>query len=325
MSADNDCILRVKNLMKEFPVQTGYFFAKKHGTIKAVDNVCLDVIKGETFGLVGESGCGKTTMGRIIAGLISPDSGKIIFEGKEIQDVKGESRRTLRRKIQIIFQDPLSSLNPRMSILDIVSEPLRIHNIVPKSKLKEEVIKKLEDVGLNATFLNRFPHQLSGGQRQRVLIARSLSLSPSFIVADEPVSALDVSIQAQIINMLESLREKIGFSCLFISHNLAVVRNISRRVAVMYLGRIVEIGPTGSIYRKPLHPYTKGLLESVPDITGSGKLSIIPGEPPDPLNIPPGCPFHPRCDNSLGICKESKPPLEEKSEGRFVACHNILD
>ncbi len=325
MIVNNDCILRVNNLVKEFPVQTGYFFARKHGVIRAVDNVSFHIMKGETFGLVGESGCGKTTMGRIIARLIQPDSGKIIFEGNEIQNIKGESLRKLRRKIQIIFQDPLSSLNPRMSICEIVSEPLRIHNIVPKSKLKEETVKRLEEVGLNSTFLNRFPHQLSGGQRQRVLIARSLSLSPSFIVADEPVSALDVSIQAQIINMLEDLREKIGFSCLFISHDLAVVRNISRRVAVMYFGRIVEIGPTDSIFKKPLHPYTGGLLESVPDVSAKRELGVIPGEPPDPLNIPPGCPFCPRCENSTAICKKSMPPIEEKIEGRFVACHNILD
>lgn len=325
MKANNNCILRVNNLVKEFPVRMGYFFARKHGVIRAVDNVGFHIMKGETFGLVGESGCGKTTTGRIIARLIPPDSGTIIFEGNEIQDMKGLSLRKLRRRIQIIFQDPLSSLNPRMSIYEIVSEPLRIHNIIPKSKLKEETVKRLEDVGLNSTFLNRFPHQLSGGQRQRVLIARSLSLSPSFIVADEPVSALDVSIQAQILNMLENLREKIGFSCLFISHDLAVVRNISRRVAVMYLGRIVEIGPTDSIFKKPLHPYTRGLLESVPDIRAKRKLGIIPGEPPDPLNIPSGCPFHPRCENSTAICKKSMPLIEEKIKERFVACHNILN
>lgn len=318
---NNENILEVHSLLKTFHIKTGFVFARKHGIINAVDNVSFFVKPGETLGLVGESGCGKTTTGRIITGLISADGGSVKFRGEEILGRKGSNLRKIRRKIQIVFQDPLSSLNPRMSIFEIIAEPLEVHKIVEKSQLRDKVISCLEDVGLDKSFIDRFPHQLSGGQRQRISIARALSLSPEFLVADEPVSALDVSIQAQIINMLEDLRNKLKFSCLFISHDLAVVKNISQRTAVMYMGKIVETGVTDELFKSPLHPYTVGLIESVPDINTPGKYRIIPGDIPDPLNLPPGCPFQPRCPIAKDICKEQVPQPEDKGEGRIVACH----
>ena len=314
-------ILEVKNLKKSFPVQTGYIFARKHGYIKAVDDISFYIKEGETLGLVGESGCGKTTAGRIITRLLDSDSGSVKFRGEEILTKKGKSLRNLRKKIQIVFQDPLSSLNPRMSIHEIVAEPLEVHSAAKKKEIRGKVISCLEEVGLTKGFADRFPHQLSGGQRQRVSIARALALSPEFLVADEPVSALDVSIQAQIINMLEDLRNKHKFSCLFISHDLAVVKNISQRTAVMYMGKIVETGPAKELFRDPVHPYTAGLIESVPDIRKPGEFHVIPGEIPDPLNPPRGCPFEPRCPIAKKICRESPPPLEEKAVGRLAACY----
>ena len=321
MNLNNENILEVSNLLKTFQIKTGFFFAQKHGTINAVNKISFFVKPGETLGLVGESGCGKTTTGRIITGLISADGGSVKFRGEEVLGKKGAELRKLRKKIQIVFQDPLSSLNPRMSIFEIVSEPLEVHKIVDKKQLRDKVISCLEEVGLDKSFADRFPHQLSGGQRQRVSIARALSLSPEFLVADEPVSALDVSIQAQIINMLEDLRNKLKFSCLFISHDLAVVKNISQRTAVMYMGKIVEMGITQDLFKDPLHPYTIGLIQSVPDINTPGKYKIIPGDIPDPLNLPPGCPFQPRCPIAKDICKEQPPLPEDKGNGRIVACH----
>lgn len=321
MNIKNDNILEVNNLLKTFHIKTGFIFAQKHGTINAVDNINFFVKQGETLGLVGESGCGKTTAGRIITGLISADGGSVKFRGEEILGKKGGDLRKIRKKIQIVFQDPLSSLNPRMSIFEIIAEPLEVHKIVEKSHLRYKVISCLEEVGLDKSFIDRFPHQLSGGQRQRVCIARALSLSPEFLVADEPVSALDVSIQAQIINMLEDLRNKLKFSCLFISHDLAVVKNITQRTAVMYMGKIVETAATAELFRDPLHPYTQGLIESVPDVNSPGKYRIIPGDIPDPLNLPKGCPFQPRCPYAKEICKEQPPIPEDRGEGRIVACH----
>ncbi|MCE1247576.1 MAG: ABC transporter ATP-binding protein [Firmicutes bacterium] len=317
----NDTIIDVINLKKSFPVKTGYFFSGKTAILKAVDNVSFSVKKGETCALVGESGCGKTTTGRIIAGLAPADGGSVKFEGREILNLKGGELRKQRKNIQFIFQDPLSSLNPRMSIKEIVAEPLEIHKIVSKSELYDKVVSCLSEVGLDSSFAVRFPHQLSGGQRQRVLIARALSLSPSFLIADEPVSALDVSIQAQVINMLRDLREKLGFSCLFISHDLAVVRNFCQKAAVMYLGRIVEMADIQSLFDNPLHPYTKGLLESVPDVGRFERKPAIKGDPPDPLKIPSGCSFRPRCPKAEKICEEKEPVLEEKQQGRTAACH----
>ncbi len=321
MNMNNKNVLEVQNLLKTFYIKTGFVFAQKRGAINAVDNISFFVRSGETLGLVGESGCGKTTTGRIITGLIPADGGSVKFRGKEVLGTKGEELRKFRKNIQIIFQDPLSSLNPRMSIFEIVAEPLEVHKIVEKSQLRDKVVSCLEDVGLDKSFIDRFPHQLSGGQRQRVSIARALSLSPEFLVADEPVSALDVSIQAQIINMLEDLRNKLKFSCLFISHDLAVVKNISQRTAVMYMGKIVETGITSELFKDPLHPYTAGLINSVPDINSPGKYRIIPGDIPDPMNLPAGCLFQPRCPIAKEICKEHPPQPENKGNDRIVACH----
>jgi oligopeptide/dipeptide ABC transporter ATP-binding protein len=317
----DDLLIDVINLKKTFPVKTGYFFSGKTAVLKAVDDVSFQVNRGETCALVGESGCGKTTTGRILAGLTTADSGSVKYNNEEILNLKGDNLRRMRKKIQIVFQDPLSSLNPRMSIREIIAEPLEIHRVVSKKDISEKVASCLEEVGLDSSFISRYPHQLSGGQRQRVLIARALSLSPEFLIADEPVSALDVSIQAQIINMLRDLREKLGFSCLFISHDLAVVRNFCQKAAVMYLGRIVEMGEISALFEKPLHPYTRGLLESVPDAGRFERKTAIKGDPPDPLKIPSGCSFRPRCPKAQDICAQKEPMIEEKEKGRMAACH----
>jgi oligopeptide transport system ATP-binding protein len=315
-----DSILQVNNLTKNYLVKVGHFLARRQAEIRAVDDVSFDVKRGEVFGLVGESGCGKTTAGRLIARLLPADAGKVVFEGEDVFSLSGKALRALRRKIQFIFQDPLSSLNPRMSIGEIVSEPMEIHKIFPQKQLKDAVISCLEEVGLNSGFLGRFPHQLSGGQRQRVLIARALSLSPTFVVADEPVSALDVSVQAQVLNLLEEIRSRRGFSSLFISHDLAVVRNLCQRIAVMYMGNIVETGAVEDIFKNPLHPYTRGLLESAPDLGRKSAGRIIPGDIPDPLDPPPGCKFHPRCPEATANCRITTPRLEGKKPGRMVSC-----
>jgi oligopeptide/dipeptide ABC transporter ATP-binding protein len=318
---EQDVILQVNNLVRNFSVNVGYFFSRRLGNIRAVDDLNFDVKTGETFGLVGESGCGKTTAGRIISGLIPADAGQVIFRGHSIFDLSPDKLREIRREIQMIFQDPLSSLNPRMTIADTVSEPLLVHRSVPKNQFRDRVIQALEEVNLNPELMDRYPHQLSGGQRQRILIARALILSPSFIVADEPVSALDVSIQAQILNLLKDLQTRRNFSCLFISHDLAVIRYICRRVGVMYMGKMVEIGPGEDLFLNPLHPYTQALKKSSPDIKKMDTGYMISGNTPDPTNPPAGCPFHPRCPEVFDECRVKKPGLVEKSPGRFVACH----
>lgn len=321
---NNKPLISIKNLSKTYNVSSGYIFSKKLGSIKAVNKVSFDINRGETFGLVGESGCGKTTVGRLITRLVDADEGEIIYRGENILTNKGEELRSFRRDIQMIFQDPLSSLNPRMSIYEIISEPLIIHKIVSRKQMKEKAVSLLKETGLDEGYLNRYPHQLSGGQRQRVLIARALSLSPKFLVADEPVSALDVSVQAQIINLLIELGKKREFTCLFISHDLAVVKMISQRLAVMYLGRIVETGSAGEVFNNPFHPYTKGLVESIPDVYSPSGRKTIQGEAPDPMQIPLGCPFHPRCSYAKDLCLKEPPSLEEKTSGRFAACHYAL-
>ncbi|MBL8028614.1 MAG: ATP-binding cassette domain-containing protein [Fibrobacteres bacterium] len=310
-------LLKVDNLRKYFTIPGG-------GNVKAVDDVSLQIGENEVLGLVGESGCGKTTVGRCILRLIEPTSGKVEFQGKDFLALKGEELRKERKNIQIVFQDPLSALNPRMTIRSIVGEPLIIHGIAKGREREEKVAALLEDVGLNGSHLNRYPHEFSGGQRQRIGIARALALRPKLIVADEPVSALDVSVQAQIINLLEELKATHSLSYLFVAHNIAVVKHISDRIAVMYLGRIVEIGTSDEICSSPLHPYTQALLAAVPvpdPETARGKgRTVIQGDIPSPTNPPSGCPFHPRCPMAKKICSENVPALEVKKDGRLVSC-----
>jgi oligopeptide/dipeptide ABC transporter ATP-binding protein len=315
-------ILEVKNIRKTYNVSAGLIFSRKTGNIKAVDDLSFSVKRGETFGLVGESSCGKTTTGRIIAGLLPADSGQVIFDGMDFLK-ESSVNPSIRKRVQVIFQDPLSSLNPRMNVFDIVSEPLEVHNTVPRDKRKDEVVRILEEVNLNSTFLERFPHQLSGGQRQRVLTARALILSPDFIIADEPVSALDVSVQAQILNMFIELQKKKGFSSLFISHDLAVIRYICQRTGVMYMGKLIETGPSAELFDNPLHPYTQALKDSSPDIKKREISAIMKGNVPNPLNPPSGCVFHPRCPKATDICEKLAPEFKDIGNGRWVACHLV--
>lgn len=313
-------ILEVKDLKKYFPVK-GIFFTK--GFVKAVDGISFSIKKGETFGLVGESGCGKTTAGRTILRLIEPDSGKIIFEGKDISNIKGKELLRFRRKAQIMFQDPYSSLNPRKTVFQIVIEPAKFYGL-DIGDPEEFVIELLERVGLNETHLYRYPHEFSGGQRQRIALARILSVNPDFIVLDEPTSALDVSVQANILNMLKDLQKELGLTYLFISHDLAVVEYMSHRLGVMYLGKIVEIGDSEQIFREPLHPYTKALFSAIPvpdpEFEREKSVEKLTGEPPSPINPPSGCRFHPRCRYAMEICREKEPELKRVDGDRQVAC-----
>jgi peptide/nickel transport system ATP-binding protein len=312
-------LIRVEELRKYFSL--GGFLSKKV-TVKAVDDVSFSISEGETLGLVGESGCGKTTLGKTVLRLYKPTSGKIYFMNKDITNLKENEMRKIRRFMQIVYQDPYSSLNPRMRIKEIVSRPLIVHNLINnKKELNEKIISTLIKVGLDETFLDRFPHELSGGQRQRVAIARALILNPKFIVLDEPTSALDVSVQAEILNLLKDLQEEYHFSYLFISHDLSVVNFMAHKVAIMYLGKIVEYGSPEDIYNEPLHPYTHLLMQSIPQPDPKErKLSFIEGEPPNPINVPSGCRFHPRCKYMLEICKNKEPLLQEIKPGHLVAC-----
>ena len=318
-------ILSVRKLVKHFEVGGG-LFGGAHGTVKAVDGVSFDIGRGETLGLVGESGCGKTTTGRCILQLEQPTSGQILFEGHDLAAVSGAELRRLRRHIQVIFQDPYSSLNPRLTVGDMIAEPLAVHGIVldPAAR-KARVRELLSQVGLPAALAKRYAHQLSGGQRQRVGIARALALEPSLIVCDEPVSALDVSIQAQIINLLEELQEQFGLSYLFVAHDLSVVRHISDRVAVMYLGRIVEMTDRDALYESPQHPYTKALLSAVPIpdpmIEAAREHTVLRGEVPSLLKPPSGCVFHPRCPIAEARCAAEVPALREIKPVHWAACH----
>ena len=315
-------LVRVEKLVKYFP--TGGSLLGR-GVVHAVDGVDLTIAAGETLGLVGESGCGKSTLGRVIVRLLPATSGHIYFEGADLTNLRGEKLRRLRQNVQMIFQDPYASLNPRMTVGDIVGEPLRNFRLARGRKADQRVQEVMRVVGLNPNFVNRYPHEFSGGQRQRIGIARSLILEPTFIVADEPVSALDVSIQAQIVNLMEDLQAKFKLTFLFIAHDLSVVRHISDRIAVMYLGKIVEIGPSAAIRDKPLHPYTKVLQSSVPvpdpDLEALRKPILLKGEIPSPVNPPSACRFHTRCPIAQPICSEVEPPLEMKENGRFAACH----
>ena len=321
---DGPPLLEVRNLVKHFRVAGG-FFGGRSGLIRAVDGVSFELRRGETLGLVGESGCGKTTTGRCILQLERPTSGEVIFEGRDLTKLGEDELRAVRRKVQVIFQDPYSSLNPRMTVGQIIAEPLAVHGIVTERKSRAQRVREiLTHVGLLPQHAHRYPHQLSGGQRQRVGIARALAVEPALIICDEPVSALDVSIQAQIINLLEDLQAEFGLTYLFVAHDLSVVRHISDRVAVMYLGKIVEITDRKSLYDAPLHPYTKALLSAVPIpdpvLEARRERVVLGGEVPSPLNPPPGCVFHPRCPIAIERCRQEVPELREIRAGHRAAC-----
>lgn len=318
-------LLRVEHLTKHFPVTRGIIFQKQVGAVQAVDDVSFVIKQGETFGLVGESGCGKSTTGRAILQLHKPTAGKVYFQDTELTTADAGTLRHMRRNMQIIFQDPYASLNPRMTVGSIIAEPLEIHNVGTARERQERVQELLRLVGLNPYFVNRYPHEFSGGQRQRIGVARALALQPEFIVCDEPISALDVSIQAQVVNLLEKLQDEFGLTYLFIAHDLSMVRHISDRVAVMYLGKVVELASRDELYENPMHPYAKALLSAVPipDPAKEEKRRriILEGDVPSPINPPSGCRFHPRCPIAEEICKEVVPEWREIRPDHWVACH----
>ena len=318
-----EVLLRVEHLKNYFPVRRGVF-SRVAAYVKAVDDISFEVGSGETIGLVGESGCGKTTVGHSILRLIEPTGGTVVFEGKDLLSLSAAELRTMRRQMQIIFQDPFSSLNPRMTVGAIVGEALAIHGQGSRKERAEIVRETLEKCGLDPAYLNRFPHEFSGGQRQRIGIARALALNPKFIVCDEPVSALDVSIQSQIINLLAELKKRYNLAYLFIAHDLSVVEYISDRVAVMYLGKIVELADSSELYHNPLHPYTQALLSAVPvpDPTRQKQRTVLPGDVPSPLDPPTGCRFHPRCPLAIDLCKREE-PRELDVDGHKVWCHVV--
>ncbi len=326
-AAHDEKLVDVRNLKMYFPVTAGFLVQRKVADNKAVDNVSFDIKRSETMGLVGESGCGKSTTGRAILQLYKPTEGEVIFDGTDLAKLGGRALRGYRRRMQMIFQDPYASLNPRMSIRDIISEPLVIHGIGNGAERRERVAELMRIVGLNPFYASRFPHEFSGGQRQRIGIARALAVSPDFIVCDEPVSALDVSIQAQIINLLEELQEQFGLTYLFIAHDLAVVRHISDRVGVMYLGKLMELADRNEIYDNPLHPYTKALLSAVPIpdpvLERKRERIILTGDVPSSLRPPRGCVFHTRCPIAIDECRQEIPEWREAEPGHWVACHRV--
>jgi oligopeptide transport system ATP-binding protein len=322
--ANKEVLLHVDSLVKHFPIYRGVF-QRQVGAVRAVDGVSFDVYKGETLGLVGESGCGKSTAGRTILQLYTPTAGKVEFEGVNLVSLKGEQLRQLRRKMQMIFQDPYASLNPRMTVGDIVAEPMLVHGTVAPKDVQSRVRQLLERVKLSPDFASRYPHEFSGGQRQRIGIARAVALNPSFIVCDEPISALDVSIQAQVVNLLEDLQKEFGLTYLFIAHDLSMVRHISDRIAVMYLGIIAELADHNTLYREPLHPYTQALLSAVPIADPVAEEQrrrvILEGDVPSPANPPSGCRFRTRCPIAKDICAQQQPEWREAKPGHYVACH----
>jgi len=327
-SSDREVLVSVRNLKKYFPIKKGFIFSREAAYVKAVDNISFDIYRGETLGLVGESGCGKSTTGRTILQLHRATEGHVFYEGEDLVQMRGNRLREMRRKIQIIFQDPYASLNPRMTIERIVSEPLLVHGIGDTNSRRKRVAELLELVGLNPYFADRYPHEFSGGQRQRIGIARALALDPDFIVADEPISALDVSIQAQVVNLMQQLQQDLGLTYLFIAHDLSMVRHICDRVAVMYLGKIVELAESEELYTNPLHPYTQALLSAVPvpdpEVEENRQRIILKGDLPSPANPPIGCNFNTRCPVAVDACFEIEPELVEVKPGHWVACHRVV-
>ena len=324
---ENGTLVHVRDLKMHFPITQGIIFQRRVGAVKAVDGVSFDIIKGETLGLVGESGCGKSTTGRAILQLYRPTAGDVLFDGENLTELKGEQLRRMRRRMQMIFQDPYASLNPRMTVGDIIGEPLVVHNISKGNERRERVQDLLRVVGLNPYFVNRYPHEFSGGQRQRIGVARALAVNPDFIICDEPISALDVSIQAQIINLLEDLQAEFNLTYLFIAHDLSVVRHISDRIAVMYLGKLVELTDRAELYENPLHPYTQALLSAVPIpdplVEEQRQRVILEGDVPSPVNPPIGCNFSTRCPVVMDICKEQEPEFLDSGDGHWVACFRV--
>ncbi len=323
---DSD-LLKMEDVFKWFPIKGG-ILGRSQGYVKAVDGVTLSVRRGETLGIVGESGCGKTTLARTVVRLVEPTKGRIVFEGKDISRLRGGSLKPIRRKIQMVFQDPYASLDPRQNVRSALMEPMQIHNIVSgKEEARKRAAELVRLVGLNPDHLDRFPHEFSGGQRQRIAVARALAVNPEFVVLDEPTSSLDVSVQAQILNLLRGLQRELGLTYLFISHNLAVVRQMCTRTGVMYLGRLVEVGPTEGLFENPRHPYTEALLSSVPlpDPAKRKQLDVLEGDVPSPINIPSGCRFRTRCKYATGRCAEIFPPAVELAPGQFAECLYDID
>ncbi|MBM6618291.1 ABC transporter ATP-binding protein [Bacillus suaedaesalsae] len=321
-NVEKDVLLEVKNLKTYYPIKGG-FFRKNIGAVKAVDDISFEIKKGETLGLVGESGCGKSTAGRTILRLLDPTDGQIIFEGKDITNLRGTSLRKIRQDFQMVFQDPYASLNPVMMVGDLVSEPIRNYTNKSTKELKNEVMELLTKVGLPEDAYYKYPHEFSGGQRQRIGIARALALRPKLIIADEPVSALDVSVQSQVLNLLKELQNEFDLTFLFIAHDLSVVKHMSDRIGVMYLGGLVEVAGKDSIYSEPLHPYTQALISAIPEPDPRKKKDriILEGDVPSPINPPSGCTFHPRCRHAMPECQQEKPSLKEVKPGHRVACH----